>query len=298
MKFIVRQRIKNWLIEHPSINPYRFTFEKSFRHLTADLRLKPDFLILGYPKCGTTSLYDYLVQHPNVGSTYRKEINFFNLSFSKGMRWYKNHFPLIFKKFFFEKKFHSNFITGEATPLYISHPLALSRIKSMFPNIKLILLLRNPIDRSFSHFHHQRRGKLEPIEFFDEVITLDKERNSILNKKLQNNEINETNQGFFMPPYIEMGKYVKDIEKLFSLFDKKQIMIILTDDLNKNRDDVLKKVHSFLEIPSFIISDFSHKNVGHYESIKLETRKSLIDFYKPYNQELEHLLGLKLNWDI
>tara|TARA_Y100001936_G_scaffold169582_1_gene165848 strand:+ start:14113 stop:15009 length:897 start_codon:yes stop_codon:yes gene_type:complete len=293
----LRRKIREWLLRHPLVNPYRTNFSEFFRYITSQIRLQPSFIIIGYPKCGTTSLYDYLIQHPNIGSASRKELDFFNLAYKRGIQYYKSHFPTTFSKKSFENKFNSKFITGEATPLYISHPYALSRIRKHFPDIKLILLLRNPIDRAFSHYQHQRRGNLDKITKFEEVINLDKERHKVINEKYENNEITHENQGLFMQGYIEMGKYINDIERLYDLFDKKQILILFTDELNHKRDYVLKTVFEFLGIPEINIPDTTHKNVGNYQDMDIKTRELLIKFYEPYNKKLEDFLDLKLDWN-
>ena len=84
MRSGLRRKIREWLLRHPLVNPYRTNFSEFFRHITSKIRLKPSFIIIGYPKCGTTSLYDYLIQHPNIGSASRKELDFFNLAYSFG----------------------------------------------------------------------------------------------------------------------------------------------------------------------------------------------------------------------
>src|SRR5947209_2592633 len=106
----------------------------------------PGFLIIGAQRCGTTSLYDDLVKHPSIATASQKEIHFFDLNFQKGIDWYQAQFPGLGQK---------GFITGEASPYYIFHPLAPKRILAAAPEIKLIVMLRNPVNRAYSHYQHE-----------------------------------------------------------------------------------------------------------------------------------------------
>ena len=103
----------------------------------------PDFIIIGAQRSGTTSLYNYLIEHQNIKSTSQKEIHYFDNNYDKGLTWYSKKFPSIRKGIE---------ITGEASPYYIFHPHAVNRISKDFPNVKLIVLLRNPIERAYSHY--------------------------------------------------------------------------------------------------------------------------------------------------
>ena len=88
-----RNSSRNWLINHPRMNPYNFSFSGTYRTLTIPIRILPDFLIIGFHKTATTSLYDYLIQHPNIGSATHKELHYFDTYFWRGLGWYKTHFP-------------------------------------------------------------------------------------------------------------------------------------------------------------------------------------------------------------
>ena len=118
-----RSFFRSFLLEHPFLNPYGFTPDRFIRNLSRNYRLLPDFLIIGYHKCGTTSLYSYLTQHPNIAQAgRRKETLYFSMSYWRGINWYKSYFPTIFTKKKVEKKTNIKFITGEASAQYIYHP--------------------------------------------------------------------------------------------------------------------------------------------------------------------------------
>jgi len=104
----------------------------------------PDFVVIGGKKCGTIFLYHLLTQHPLVERAAGKEVHFFNRSFDEGIEWYRRCFPTP------RWKDGRRSITGEATPEYLHHPLAPERMAKVIPQARLIVLLRNPVDRAYS----------------------------------------------------------------------------------------------------------------------------------------------------
>jgi len=133
-------------------NP-RLFFWWLFHRATTPLRVLPDFLVIGVMKGGTTSFFNYLARHPQINPPFRKEIKFFDIHFLQGLGWYRAHFPMRFKM-------KSGMLTGEATPYYIFHPTAPDRTAKVLPNVKLIALLRNPVDRGlFPLQSHAARGQ-------------------------------------------------------------------------------------------------------------------------------------------
>lgn len=289
-------KIRNWLLNHPRLNPYNLSYERTSRTITSSSRLLPDFIIIGYHKCGTTSLYDYICQHPNIGSASRKEIHYFDLSFWRGIGWYRTHFPTIYEKNNIEKKTNNKFLTGEASPLYVIHPKIPGRIYDILPKVKIIILLRNPIDRAYSHFQNANLANQESINF-EKTIEIDDERWDILLQNLQSDLIFDHNMKKFKIPYRSFGKYIEHIKQWYDVFPKEQIQILTLEELENDLPGTLKKVFEFLNVPDFKIKDIEKKNVRKYDKMLPETRKLLIEYYKPYNKKLEEFLNMKFNWN-
>ena len=128
------------------------------RLVTAPQHALPDFLLLGAQKAGSTSLYVHLMQHPQIIGVARKELHFFDYKSALGSWWYRTNFPTKAEMAQRSAALGKPVLTGEASPYYLFHPHAARRIARLLPDVKLIALLRNPVDRAFSHYHHEVRG--------------------------------------------------------------------------------------------------------------------------------------------
>ncbi len=145
------------------------------RNITSRLRVVPDFPIVGAMKSGTSSLYLYTTQHPHVLPALKVEVHYFDINFNRGNKWYRSHFPTIFYKFISRLIKRHKMITGEASPYYLFFPHSAQRIYTTFPNLKIIIILRNPVDRAYSHYFHSTRGGFESLSF-EEAVKKESER--------------------------------------------------------------------------------------------------------------------------
>ena len=298
----LKQQIKLWLIENPQVNPYRFSFEKLYRRLTSRLRNMPDFIIIGAGRAGTTALYSYLIQHPSIvaASTDNNEsvadLHFFEYLISNNIQWYKSHFPILFYKSSNHNKTKNSFITGEYTSTYMYHPDVPKSIFNLLPKIKLIVILRNPIDKAYSTYYQQFNFG-EYTTSFEETINTEFRRIA-LNKDFSELDSNNPDfENFVAHNIIRHGIYADYLEHWLEIFNRKQILILNSDDLKKLTKETLGHVFNFLNISNCDITNTSQVNVGKYPPMNKSTRKKLIEFYKPYNQRLNKLLGTNFNWN-
>lgn len=249
---------------------------------------QPDFIIIGAQKCGTTSLYHYLNQHPQILQTFCKETRFFSWNWEEiqaGRDWYLSHFPRVPKG--------ENFLTGEASPDYFYFPGSEKRLFSMFPNIKLILLLRNPIDRSISDYYHSKRYGAEPRSL-EEVFKI---QSSLLDK-IANNEIFLSDQLLdeMQPNYFLNSVYIYFIQKWLSLFSRDQLLVLATEDLELKPKETMKVVYSFLGICEHDIEEYFKHNSNSYPPISFSFRQTISKCFKPFNKTLEERLDYNLIW--
>lgn len=265
--------------------------ELAKQHWNPQQLRKPDFIIGGLPKCGTTSIYGYLTSHPQILTAVEKEINFFSHFFHRGLDYYYAHFPAIQ---------NNNYLTGEATPSYFfwANPQG---IFQLFPNIKLIFLLRNPVDRAISSFYLVRNlgiGQNSLEETFQFSIKRLKERLKLDLLRVQNKNFSND---FFLKQISLMhtipSVYIYFIKKWMTVFPKEQILILKSEEFYSNPSATMKQVHRFLNLPDYQLTEYRNYNPGSYSLISDKLRQQLVEFFHPYNQELEEYLGMEFNWE-
>jgi hypothetical protein len=179
----------------------------------------PNFLVIGVMKGGTTSLHEYLSKHPDIFMTDKKEINFFiDPHWSNGIEWYSNFFDESGKYL----------LRGESSPSYSKahrHKLVVSRIKEVLPEVKLIYIVRNPIDRILSHYIEAIEGGYAPDQDINEFIFNDPEQHYILTSRY----------GY------QLAAYLKE-------FSLENIIVISSEDLLKHRLGTMNKIFEFLGV--------------------------------------------------
>ena len=254
--------------------------------LTSPLRVLPDFIVIGAVRSGTTSLYHYLGQHPIIVKSAYDELGYFDSNYELGLNWYKSLFPSVFQKRKIEKRF-GKFMTYEVTPFYIYNEKVPRRIHKILPDIKLIVILRNPVDRAYSNYFLGNQK-----EKFEDVIK--KERETI--EKIDRSNKEEYYK-FVHTSMLARGFYAEQLEKWYKVFHKEQILIIKSEELATETNKILNDIFHFLGLEKYNIQDSSKKNKINYEPMKKETRKDLIEFFKPYNKILYSLVERDFGWE-
>jgi hypothetical protein len=265
-----------------------------FRSLNSSRRVLPDFIIIGAAKGGTTSLFNYLVEHPQVAEPLKKEVHYFDRNFHRGVNWYRMHFPT---SAYMET--HSNgskFVTGEASPYYLSHPLAAIRMKELLPQVKMIALLRNPIDRAISNYQHMVRLGIEK-ESLERALELEQERTEGEREKLlSSNTLYSFNHHHFS--YLARGLYATELEPWFAHFPKEQFLINSSEAFYENPAQVFNQSLEFIGIGPWQPPQFKTFNSGgDYKPVEPALRSRLSNFFKPHNEKLFEKLGVRFDWD-
>jgi hypothetical protein len=261
------------------------------RLFSGNFRILPDFIIIGVQKCGTTSLYNYLTQHPEIESAISKQPHYFDINFGKKIIWYKSHFPLYIKKVFYKKILKKQFITGEASTDYINHPLVSKRIKESLPNVKIIIILRNPVKRTCSHYQMNKKTNDEKLPILS-ALKKDLEQRPKKEKEVKEKGI-FFSEYFKKFEYLGRGEYVRQIEEWEKLFPKNQILILKLEDLENKPQDSLNEIFRFLNVKNHKFKKFNKQNVGKYDKIEPKVETFLEDYFKPYNKILFEKYGIK-----
>ncbi len=259
-----------------------------YERLTAPLHAWPDFIIVGAQRAGSTSLHACLMQHPQIVSAAGKELHFFDLNYGRGASWYRLQFPR-------RCRLAGNRITGEATPYYLFHPRVPGRIHRLLPGVKLIALLRNPVDRAVSHFLHETRRKRETLPF-DQALRVEAAR---LEPELRMMEADEFyhSEAHHRFAYQARGLYAEQLERYFRFFPRDQILALCSEEFFADPGRTLKDVFAFLGVADFVPPDLAPRNVGNTtQNIPAEAREALRAYFVPHNERLFRLLGRRFDW--
>lgn len=256
--------------------------------------LPPSFVIAGSQRCGTTSLYRYLSMHPSVYPALTKEVHYFDLNYSRGLNWYAAHFiskSLAAKK----RKPRSTGITGEASPYYLFHPLAPARLRSLLPDTKIIVILRDPVERAISHYKHEfAKGfetadletalRLEPIRLQgeEERIVADERYNSFAHQHYS---------------YLARGDYLPQLQRLSAVYPADQLLVLESGKFYKNPHREYQRTLHFLGLPDHSLPAYKQYNT--YPAVKPadRTRQLIREHFLERNKGLLQFLGEDFGWD-
>ncbi|MEM1368219.1 MAG: sulfotransferase domain-containing protein [Cyanobacteria bacterium P01_H01_bin.15] len=274
----------------------RDTIAHQYRLRTSSWRRLPDFLILGTQKGGTTSLYQYIIEHPAIISATRKEIRyFFNpkeyLDGQTSLGWYKSHFPFNWSPFQ-----PQSFLTGEATPEYLYIPHTPERTAATIPQAKLIILLRDPIKRAYSQYRHNVRRNVEKLSFSD-AIAREEERIGPYRERVETDptylKIDYNRFG-----YQNRGVYWRQLDRWQRCFPDEQFLILKSEDFFANPEDSVNQVFAFLGLSPLSLKEYPVNNSGNAAPLPIDaqTHQTLVDFFQPHNQKLVERLGPKFQY--
>ncbi|HET9919099.1 MAG TPA: sulfotransferase domain-containing protein [Ktedonobacteraceae bacterium] len=296
-----------------TIRPSYKAVRKSYRLITSNVRLLPDFLIIGGQRCGTTSLYYYLTEQTGIARTLKKEVHFYDDHYAHGLRWYRAQFPTTFQKYYTERIRKQHFMTGESSPYYLFHPLVPERLAAVTPQAKLIILLRNPIDRAYSQ-HWLTTLEGDETLPFEEAIEREEERVAgemeklIASGKIGNDGYKSYKLRHYS--YLTRGIYVDQIQRWMNFFPREQFLILKSEDLYGNPTAIVKQALEFLGLPesaaragSQEFKQYREPNKKGYQNeqkppkLKPEVRTRLVEYFKPHNARLYKFLDRDFGWD-
>jgi hypothetical protein len=257
----------------------------------------PDFVIIGPTKCGTTFLYHLLTQHPLVEPAAFKEPHYFNMFFDEeGIEWYRRCFPAP------RWKDGQKTITGEATPEYLVHPRVPERMAEVVPHARLIALLRNPVERTYSAYHHRVRNGQE-TRTFEEAV----EQALEVQKRRPLGEGGETpwrgdgaGSSDSRHKHLSNSIYVDYLLRWSEYFPREQMLVLKSEDFFDNPRQTLKTIFDFLDLPDWEpgAGELGNRlNRGGYErGMDPAVRRRLEAFFESHNRRLYEYLGTDFGW--
>jgi len=261
---------------------------RAFGVATSHLRRLPDFVIIGAKRGGTTSLYRYLASHPQVAPLFPaaqniKGTHFLDQNWHRGVSWYRSFFPLT----------DGSRICGEASPYYLFHPLAPRRAAQTIPEARLLVLLRDPVERAYSHYRERTRHGADPLSF-DAAIEAEPAR-------LEGEEDRIARDGTYRSPahehlgYLLQGRYADALERWFSEVPHQRFHIELSEDFYRDPAEVCARICEVLGLHPLARERFERWNYHPGEDMPTAIRRRLAAYFAPHNARLEQLLGIDLS---
>ena len=273
------------------------------RAATARWRTLPRVFLLGATKCGTTSLAAHLELHPAYVPALTKELMFlqelphFRSNYQGNRvieriwgRWSDSDDLLSYRKFFpLERRLRAaslrtgvRAVTGDHTPFYLYCPVAAERIRRIAPDARLIIMLRDPVARTWSDYNMHRDRNPEETRSFEQAI----------DDELSGACVD------FRRTYLHQGIYEPHLRRWRELFPSEQLLILRSEDFYRDSRRVLSQVYSFVGLPPFEPGDLGALNKGSYREPMLpETRSRLREFFRPHNRRLYDLLSVDFGWE-
>jgi hypothetical protein len=277
--------------------PLKLTGRRAYVQLgaaTAALRLRPSFILIGAQRCGTTSLFRALMAHPQVvRPTFHKGINYFDLNYYRGLSWYRGHFPVteIARR---RTGRHGEPAAFEASGYYIYHPFAMERIARDLPMVKLVVMLRDPVERAFSAYKHEVARGYE-WETFEQALELEDER---LEGEIGRMRRDPAYESFphRHHSYRHRGQYAEQLEAVFAWFPRTQVHIISSEAFFAAPAEEYRRLLGFLGLREFEPARFDRYNARPGTALAAETRHMLEEHYRPHDERLADLLGWPAPW--
>jgi hypothetical protein len=260
---------------------------------TARLRLEPGFIMIGAQRCGTTSLFRALSAHPQVvPPTFRKGINYFDLNYYRGEQWYRGHFPVaeLARR---RTARHGGPVAFEASGYYMYHPWALERLARDLPGTKLVVMLRDPVERAYSaHKHEYARGYEH--ESFETALELEDGR---LEGEIERMRADPTYESFAHRhhSYRHRGYYAEQLERAFEFFPAAQVHLIDSELYFGQPMQEYQRLLAFLGLRPFE-PVFGAWNGRPGPPMPPQSRRMLEEDYVSHDERLAKLLGRPASW--
>ncbi len=262
---------------------------------TARWRRRPDFVIVGAQRAGTTSLFHYLAAHPNVMPSIVKEVHFFDRQecWERGLDWYLGHFPLEGSLRRAAGAGRWKIVTGEATPAYMFHEAAAERLREHVPDARLLAILRDPVERAFSDWRRRQRHARGASLGFEEHT--DRALAALARSGGAGDDPRTWRRGQGMSN-LTRGLYAPQLRRLARLFSRERILVLRHEDLGVDPEAVVREATDFLGLPPFALPHYEAHNATPAAVMDDAIRARLERFYAPANAELYAMLGRDLGW--
>jgi hypothetical protein len=262
---------------------------------TSRLRMSPSFLVIGGQRCGTTTIFKSLSSHPQVmRPPVEKGTDYYTLHYDRGLDWYRGHFPI---------ESYSRLRTArsggpvafEACTYYLFHPCAIERIAADFPGARLVVMLRDPVERAYSAFKHEHARGFETEADFSRALDLEDER---LAGEVEHLRSDSTYRSFSHRhhAYTRRGQYAEQLERVFEHFPREQVHVMQSEAFFERPEAELASLLRFLELTPWAPDHIDQHNARPGEPMDPAVRARLSEHFRPHDEHLADLLHERPHW--
>lgn len=251
-------------------------------------RMLPGYLVVGTKRGGSSSIAKWISQHPDVAPCRTaKGTHYFDVNFQRGWDWYLSAFEPVSNRWK---------ITGEASPYYMFHPLAPERIAAALPDVRLIVSLREPIARAWSHHQYETQQGFENRPFA-EALDLEEDRLRGEEERLRADPRYES-YAHRHHTYLRRGHYAEQLERLYQYFSPEQVLLLKSETMFTDPHGELKRVWDHLDLEPIHIDELNRLKATHAPlDVPPELHERLADHYRPWNERLQQLPGVDFTWN-
>lgn len=268
--------------------------------MTVQDRPGPDFLVIGTKRGGTTSLFNYLLMHPGVLGLFpqsrgKKSTDWFFADRTRSHTWYRSHFHTSRQKRRLAARLGYAPVSGEASPYYLWDPRIAEQVRAHSPEVKAIALLRDPVERAWSHYQERTQNGVEPLGFAEALRAEPKRLEGELEKMAADPTYHSTAHDWYS--YRARGIYLPQLQNWRRSFPEGQLLVVRSEDMYTDVQGVFDRISDFLGLGRATLPTTRTFNASHRRSSVPEpARSELASFYAPYNADLEGYLGRPLGW--
>lgn len=293
------------LARQPIPKPIRHGLREGARalgSLTSAQRPAPDFLIIGTKKGGTSSLMNWLLQHPAVSPMFPapqgiKSPHYFDMNYWRGPKWYASHFPTYTARHRLERRIGATSAVGEASPYYMFHPAVPARVATDLPDVRVIAILRHPVSRAYSNYWDRKAYGSEQLPTFEAAIEAESQRMAGVDFDRLRSDPRYYSFDHDHHTYLARGRYAEHLKPWLDLIPRENLLVLNAEDLFRASDATFARTQRFLGLPVWSGVKLERYNSRKQPSINPDTKARLCAYYRPYNEELYELLGEDLGWD-
>lgn len=262
---------------------------------TSGVRMTPEFIVVGGQRCGTTSLFKNIAEHPQVlRPGIEKGLDWFTLHYDRDMAWYRSHFPVERIAALRAAK-HGRPVAFEACTYYMFHPFAMQRMAERLPGVKVVAMLRDPVERAFSAYKHELARGFETVPDFAAALALEDSR-LVGEVDRMAAEVTYESHAHRHHAYRLRGEYADQLERVFSLFGREQVHVLDSEGYFAEPEREYAELLEFLQLEPFAPTKFDRHNARPSKPMPGETAELLTEHYAPHEKRLSDLLGRTPRW--